>query len=80
MKNISFTHPHETSSDSSVRPHGEFPTVDEDASPCINACQLDGDGICMGCYRSIDEIQKWPSMSRENRIKVLRDIVARQQN
>jgi predicted Fe-S protein YdhL (DUF1289 family) len=28
-------------------------------SPCINKCCLDEDDICLGCFRSIDEITGW---------------------
>ena len=46
------------------------PAVDEDeavASPCINVCELDESGVCIGCLRTTDEIAAWPGM----------DIVAR---
>ena len=32
---------------------------DEPASPCISVCLLDEDDICLGCYRSADEITDW---------------------
>ncbi|HBM82356.1 MAG TPA: DUF1289 domain-containing protein [Halieaceae bacterium] len=32
---------------------------DEPASPCISVCLLDEDDICLGCYRSADEITEW---------------------
>jgi len=28
-------------------------------SPCIDLCTLDDDDICVGCFRSIDEICAW---------------------
>lgn len=28
-------------------------------SPCIAVCALDEDDICIGCYRSGDEITDW---------------------
>lgn len=28
-------------------------------SPCIRNCCLDEDDICMGCFRSLDEIIAW---------------------
>jgi predicted Fe-S protein YdhL (DUF1289 family) len=33
------------------------------ASPCINVCVLDGDGFCIGCLRTGDEIGRWRDMS-----------------
>jgi len=29
------------------------------SSPCIQRCCLDNDDICIGCYRSIEEITLW---------------------
>lgn len=26
-------------------------------SPCISVCKIDGDGLCKGCLRTIDEIR-----------------------
>lgn len=35
----------------------------DDESPCISYCVLDEDGMCIGCHRTIDEIERWQSMS-----------------
>ena len=32
-------------------------------SPCVNACCLNDKDICVGCFRSLDEILSWSSMS-----------------
>jgi len=32
-------------------------------SPCIEICRLDGDGVCLGCFRSRDEIGRWSQLS-----------------
>ena len=32
-------------------------------SPCVGLCELDRDGYCVGCLRTIDEITRWRSMS-----------------
>jgi len=32
-------------------------------SPCINVCVLDQQRTCTGCYRTLDEIARWGSMS-----------------
>ena len=29
------------------------------ASPCISVCALNEDDVCIGCYRSADEIADW---------------------
>jgi predicted Fe-S protein YdhL (DUF1289 family) len=29
-------------------------------SPCVNICKMDADhGICVGCFRTLDEIAQW---------------------
>ncbi len=40
-------------------------------SPCIHVCTLDEDKICMGCYRSVEEIRGWFRFSDEEKKKVL---------
>jgi predicted Fe-S protein YdhL (DUF1289 family) len=30
-------------------------------SPCVRNCCLNGDDICLGCFRHIDEILAWKS-------------------
>ncbi len=40
-------------------------------SPCIHVCTLDEDKICMGCYRSVEEIRGWFRFSEEEKKKVL---------
>ncbi|HEY2081997.1 MAG TPA: DUF1289 domain-containing protein [Verrucomicrobiae bacterium] len=32
-------------------------------SPCINICQLDERDVCLGCFRTRDEIARWMHMS-----------------
>jgi predicted Fe-S protein YdhL (DUF1289 family) len=32
-------------------------------SPCTKVCSLDGDGFCIGCLRTGDEIGRWTAMS-----------------
>lgn len=42
------------------------------ASPCINVCRMDEhSGLCVGCFRTLDEIAGWSSGSDEQRIAVL---------
>ena len=31
----------------------------EPESPCISVCLLDDKDICVGCYRSADEVTDW---------------------
>ena len=43
-------------------------------SPCIQVCTLDGNGICLGCYRTADEIRDWISSNDEERERILLNI------
>ena len=46
------------------------------ASPCINICKMDErNGLCTGCFRSIDEITVW-SRSDDNRRQAILAAVA----
>ena len=41
-------------------------------SPCIQICIIEpGDGLCVGCARTLDEIASWSSMSNEARRAVV---------
>jgi predicted Fe-S protein YdhL (DUF1289 family) len=42
------------------------------ASPCVSICLLNDDDICVGCYRSADEIRLWVSYEPEQREAVNR--------
>jgi predicted Fe-S protein YdhL (DUF1289 family) len=44
------------------------PMVD---SPCIKICELNGDGVCVGCGRTRAEIAGWMSMSDAQKAKVV---------
>jgi predicted Fe-S protein YdhL (DUF1289 family) len=41
-------------------------------SPCISVCTLDEDDVCIGCFRSMDEITGWMGMNREQRLECLK--------
>jgi predicted Fe-S protein YdhL (DUF1289 family) len=46
-------------------------------SPCINVCQLDAQGLCVGCRRTIDEIAEWPRASETRRREILSELKGR---
>jgi uncharacterized protein len=46
-------------------------------SPCINICRLDGQGLCVGCRRTIDEIAEWSLASEARRREILRAVELR---
>lgn len=51
---------------------------DEIASPCVKLCVVHPEArICVGCYRSIDEISGWSRMSQEDRTRVIAELPAR---
>jgi hypothetical protein len=44
----------------------------EPQSPCISVCALDENDICVGCYRSAEEITDWFMLAPEDKREVLR--------
>ena len=44
---------------------------EEIRSPCISVCVLDENDICMGCYRSAQEITDWFMASDEEKHQIL---------
>ncbi|MGJ0484958.1 MAG: DUF1289 domain-containing protein [Methylomicrobium sp.] len=41
------------------------------ASPCIKCCCLDQNSLCVGCFRTLDEITGWTKMNSAARSAVL---------
>jgi len=48
-------------------------------SPCIKICKLHND-ICVGCFRTIDEIKNWRNMTQNEKQKILDNIKQRGYN
>jgi predicted Fe-S protein YdhL (DUF1289 family) len=46
-------------------------------SPCIQVCQLDGREVCLGCYRTRDEIARWTQMTEAEKFQVVSILAAR---
>jgi hypothetical protein len=46
-------------------------------SPCIKVCVLDAAGYCLGCYRTIEEIAGWTTLSAGEQQAVLRQLPVR---
>jgi predicted Fe-S protein YdhL (DUF1289 family) len=44
-------------------------------SPCISVCALNDDGVCIGCWRNVDEIAEWSALGNEQK----RDVIKRAQ-
>ena len=52
---------------------------DEIDSPCQKICVLHRmSGLCIGCYRTGDEIAQWSSMSPEQRRTVMAELPSRE--
>ena len=51
---------------------------DEIQSPCIKLCSIHPvERICVGCYRSMEEIGAWSSLSSEARTKIMAELPSR---
>jgi predicted Fe-S protein YdhL (DUF1289 family) len=47
-------------------------------SPCLKVCLMDPhSALCKGCFRTLDEIARWSSMTEEERERVLKDLPLR---
>jgi predicted Fe-S protein YdhL (DUF1289 family) len=42
-------------------------------SPCVRNCCLDDDDICLGCFRSIEEIKEWTIVDDHRRRVILQN-------
>ena len=41
-------------------------------SPCNKTCQIDGERmLCIGCWRTLDEIVQWLDLNNEQRLAVI---------
>ena len=48
------------------------PPANDVASPCISVCVMDaGTGLCIGCWRTLDEIAAWSVLDPEAKRAVL---------
>ena len=47
-------------------------------SPCVNICKVDSETrLCIGCYRSIDEISVWKSLSEYEIENIISELESR---
>jgi hypothetical protein len=46
-------------------------------SPCIRKCTLDDNDICVGCFRSLDEICAWGGASNTQRHQIITQAIVR---
>lgn len=47
-------------------------------SPCINVCRMDAENaLCVGCYRTLDEIARWSGASDDAKRLILAAVAKR---
>lgn len=51
------------------KPSAETPE-DPAGSPCIGICRVDGQDVCVGCGRTIDEITQWSRSDAARRVQI----------
>jgi len=39
-------------------------------SLCVNLCKLDDNGVCLGCFRTVEEIARWSQMADPEKVAV----------
>ena len=44
------------------------------ASPCVRNCCLNQNDICLGCFRSFDEICRWSQADEQTRRQILHNV------
>ncbi len=40
-------------------------------SPCVGICEMRDDGLCAGCFRTLDEIARWGTMGDDERLRIM---------
>lgn len=49
------------------------------ASPCIGVCSMDDlSGLCMGCFRTIDEIRSWWDLDDHSKQAIIAQATTRE--
>jgi predicted Fe-S protein YdhL (DUF1289 family) len=47
--------------------------------PCMRNCYLNDDDICLGCFRSLDEVKQWGGADNHQRLAILQAALQRKQ-
>lgn len=55
-------------------------SLEKIVSPCVRNCCLNENDICLGCFRSIDEICQWAGATEREKQKILVLADARKEN
>ncbi|MEZ0123721.1 MAG: DUF1289 domain-containing protein [Candidatus Reddybacter sp.] len=54
-------------------------SLDTIASPCVRNCCLNEGDVCLGCFRSLDEILAWRAANNEQRQGFLDRVIQRKE-
>ncbi|HKP79426.1 MAG TPA: DUF1289 domain-containing protein, partial [Phenylobacterium sp.] len=47
-------------------------------TPCVKVCVVDGEsGLCLGCYRRLNEVAGWTGLTGEERDRVIAELPGR---
>ena len=47
-------------------------------TPCVKVCIVDGEsGLCLGCYRKLEEIASWIRLTPDQRETILSELPGR---
>jgi len=49
-------------------------------NPCIHVCTLDDEKVCMGCYRSAEEVRNWFRYTDEQKLQSLENAESRRRD
>ena len=49
-------------------------------SPCVGVCALDDDDVCIGCWRSGEEISRWGYLDNAGKRSILKKVEERLKN
>ena len=49
-------------------------------TPCVGVCRMDPElGLCLGCFRTLDEIAVWPRAADDVRLEILAAVARRRE-
>jgi hypothetical protein len=55
-----------------------IPVMTEIATPCENVCIVDhACGLCLGCGRSLAEIERWTAFHEDERLRIMSELPRR---
>jgi len=55
----------------------KIPTIEK---PCIRQCCLNEEDVCVGCFRTFEDMRKWHKVSDEEKNEMLRLASVRKNN